>query len=544
MSRNMKHEFDLAKSSKYSQMKKILFLYMIAMAITTGGCKKYLTATPQDFVAPENYFTKEQDAILAFNAAYDEMTKQWFYAGYWQARMVACTDDVYTVLTGSFPANFKSTATDDAYASTWRVLYESIERCNVLLANIDRVKMDETRKGYIKGLGLFFRAYCFFFLVDQWGAVPLKLKPTADASDIAMARTPIADVYAQILKDMTEAEALLPTSAVSEYGGAGYPAKTTCQGILARVCLTMAGEPLKDQSKWAEAKKWAQKVVDSKEHSLNTDYTNVFIKMISNQYDKKESMWEVDMVDVPGKTEHGYLGYLDGINCPVPDSGSCVGQVRCTRILYNTYNTKDLRRDWNCAPYFFTATGSKTFHSATALYDRFPGKFRLQYTPAPRVTGRTPVNFPLLRYADVLLMLAEADNEVNNGPTALAYSCINQVRARGWGKLLPGATDPAEANLPETMDVITFRQAIRDERLMEFPSEYIRKHDLIRWGLLLSTLQKMKADVNDTRLPAVNGTLKTQIIGFADIASTRDLLWPIPASELQLNRLMTQNPNW
>jgi hypothetical protein len=525
-------------------MQKIFFLYMIALATMASSCKKYLTATPQDFVAPENYFKKEQDAVLAFNAAYDLMTDQWFYSGYWQARMVACTDDVYTMLTGQFPANFKSIATDGAYTTTWQVLYRAIERCNVLLANIDGVEMDATRKGYIKGLGLFFRAYCFFVLVDQWGDIPLKLQPTADANDIAIARTPVAEVYAQILKDMTEAEALLPTTAVSEYGGAGYPAKTTCQGILARVCLTMAGEPLKDQSKWAEAKKWAQQVVDSKEHSLNPDYSNVFIKMISNQYDKKETMWEVDFVDVPGKTEHGYTGYLDGILCPVPDSGGCAGQVRCTRILYNTYHAKDLRRDWNCAPYFFTATGSKTFHSATALYDRYPGKFRLQYSPAPRVNGRTPVNFPLLRYADVLLMLAEADNEVNNGPTPLAYSCINQVRQRAWGKLLPGATNPAEADLPEGMDVIAFRQAIRDERLMEFPSEGLRKHDLIRWGIFLSTLQKMKADVSDTRQPAVNTTLKNLIISLADLSGTRDLLWPIPASELQLNRLMTQNAGW
>jgi hypothetical protein len=143
-----------------------------------------------------------------------------------------------------------------------------------------------------------------------------------------------------------------------------------------------------------------------------------------------------------------------------------------------------------------------------------------------------------------LLMLAEAENELNNGPTPLAYACINQVRQRAWGKLMPGATNPTEANLPEDKNVITFRQAIQDERLMEFPSEALRKHDLIRWGIFLSTLQKMKADVQDTRQPAVNTTLKNLIISMADLSSPRDLLWPIPASELQLNRLMTQNPGW
>ncbi|RYZ63098.1 MAG: RagB/SusD family nutrient uptake outer membrane protein [Chitinophagaceae bacterium] len=525
-------------------MKKLLPLLFVCAFL--GGCKKYLTTAPQDFITPQNYFTKEQDAALALNAAFDELSRQWYYAGYWQARMVESCDDVYCTLTGQYPANHQATATDPSFASTWQVLYEAIERCNVLLANIDKVDMDATKKGYIKGEALFFRAYCFFFLVDQWGPIPLKLKPTADANDISIPRSSVADVYAQILKDMTTAEELVPTTALGDYGGAGYPAKTTVQGILARVCLTMAGEPLNDKTKFEDARKWALRVVDSKEHSLNPDYTDVFIKMISNQYAKKESMWEVDMVDVPGKTEHGYLGYLNGINCPLADTGNCVGQVRATRLLYNLYNAKDLRRDWNMAPYYYVASGStvtRSFMSSTALYDRFPGKFRLQYTPFPRTTGRSPVNFPLLRYADVLLMLAEAENETN-GPTALAYSCINQVRARGWGKLLLGATNPTESNLTAGLDQASFRQAIQDERCREFPSEGLRKHDLMRWGIFFSTLQKMKNDVNNTALPAVNSALKQIIINIADNATPKWRYWPIPANELSLNNAMTQNPGW
>lgn len=484
---------------------------------------------------------------MALNGAFDELSRQWFYAGYWQARMVESCDDVYCTLTGQFPANHTALATDPAFASTWQVVYEAIERCNVLLANIDKVEMDATKKGYIKGEALFFRAYCFFFLADQWGPVPLKLKPTADANDISIPRSPLSEVYAQILKDMTAAEELVPTTALADYGGAGYPAKTTVEGILARVCLTMAGDPLNDKAKFAEAKGWAQKVVDAREHSLNPDYTDVFIKMIGNQYDKKESLWEVDMVDVPGKVEHGYLGYLNGILCPLADTGNCVGQVRTTRLLYNLYNAKDLRRDWNVAPYYFVASGNtvaRSYPSSNSLYERFPGKFRLQYSPFPRTTGRSPVNFPLLRYADVLLMLAEADNEINNGPTALAYSCINQVRARGYGKLLPGATNFTEADLPPSMDQASFRQAVQDERCREFPSEGLRKHDLMRWGLFFSTLQKMKNDVNNTALPAVSAGLKQSINLIADNATQKWRWWPVPASELAFNHAMDQNPGW
>jgi hypothetical protein len=404
--------------------------------------------------------------------------------------------------------------------------------------------MDETQRDVIKGETLFLRAYCFFFLVDQWGPIPLKLKPTTDANDINIPRTPIADVYAQILGDMTQAEEMVPTVTEAGYGGAGYPSKTAVQGMLARVCLTMAGEPLKDNSKFAEAKKWAQKVVDSKSHSLNPDFTDVFINLISNQYDKKESMWEIDMVDIPGQTQHGYLGYLDGPSAPPVDSGGMVGQVHCTRILYNLYNAKDLRRDWTIAPYSSKATGEKTFWSANQLYDRCVGKYRLNYSPEPRVNGRSPVNFPVLRYADVLLMLAEADNEVNNGPTSLAYSCINQVRARAYGKLLPGATNPTEADLAPGLDHDSFLEAIQDERCRELAYEGLRRHDLIRWGIFFSTLQLMKADVNNTSLPAVVTAQKNNINNLVNFATEKYLLWPNPLKEIALNSGMTQNPGW
>lgn len=528
-------------------MKKIAFVIMTVTSLYIFGCKKYLTTTPQDFVTPSNYFTTQQQAQLALNGAFDYLSRQWWYAGYWQARMVDVGDDIYCTLTGQYPANFTASAVDPAFSSCWGLVYQCIEQCNVVLANIDRVDMDPVQRGYIKGEALFLRAYAFFFLVDQWGPIPLKLKPTKDADDIKIPRSPIADVYKQILKDMTLADSLVPPATVNGYGCNGFPAKTTIEGILARVCLTMAGHPLMDKSKFQDAKVWAQKVVDSHLHSLNPDYQQVFINMISNQYDKKESLWEVDFLDVTGLVEHGYTGYLDGIYTQgnKTDSGACVGQVRCTRILYNLYESGDLRRDWNISPFYYTnPTSSHAYYGATTLYDRFPGKFRLVYSPTPRLLGRSPVNFPLLRYSDVLLMLAEADNEVNNGPTPLAYSCINQVRERAYGALLPGATNPGLGDLPLGMDYLQFSEAIQNERAREFPSEALRKHDLVRWGILTSNLGAVANDATNPSLPAVNSTLKNELVSIANHVSARDTLWPIPVKELTLNPSMTQNPGW
>ncbi|WP_018625936.1 RagB/SusD family nutrient uptake outer membrane protein [Niabella aurantiaca] len=525
-------------------MNKSLFSLLLVGILGITGCKKFLTVIPEDFVAPENYFNKEQDAVLALNAAFFDLKDLNFLGGLWLARGVADADDAYSVLEGNYIANHKAPTNDAAFSNHWTAAYRTIEKCNVLLANIDRVEMDETKRSVIKGEGLFLRAYCYFFLVTQWGAVPLKLAPTADPTDIRIPRTPVAEVYDQILRDMTYAESVVPPASQEQYGAADYPSRSAVQAMLARVCLSMAGEPLKDVSKYAAARDWAKKVVDSKLHSLNPSFEDVFVKLISNQYDKKESIWEIDYADVPGPRQSSYIGYLDGIIGSPADSGTMLGQVHATRLLYNLYGSKDLRRDWTIAPFIFTATGTKTYWSSTQLYDRCIGKFRLNVSPMPRVNSRSPVNFPVIRYSDVLLMLAEAENEVNDGPTQLAYDCINQVRARAYGKLLPGATDPTEADLPPGLNEELFLIEIQDERARELAFEGLRKNDLIRWGIFFSRLQAMKADVNDTGQPAVVARQKTNIINLVDRATEKWRLWPIPPNEIALNSEVTQNPGW
>lgn len=517
------------------------------------GCKKFLETVPQDFVTPETYFNNEADAVSALNAAFSIMTDRYVYAGYWQCRMLAA-DDVYSRLTGSnYAATFSITATGQYIPDRWNSLYKAIQYTNIVLHNLPGIDMDEVRKGEIRGTALFYRAYLYFVLVDEWGAIPLKLTPTGGPSDINYARTPVKEVYDQILKDMTEAEALVPTTARSLYGGAGYPAKTTVQGVLARVCLTMAGYPLKDETKYEDAKKWAQKVVDSKEHKLNPDYTAVFIAYAAQTYDKEESMWEVDLNDINGESSgFGYLGYLDGLLGGAASFGNSTGQVRVTRKLYELYGatTNDTRRDWNCSPFYYKSTATantaanKTYYTSSQIYDRPSAKFRREYVPGTQIVNRSPINFPLLRYSDVLLMLAEADNHINNGPTPLAYDQIDKVRARAYGKLKAGATNLTEANVTRTYNKDTFLQLVQDERCRELAAEGLRRHDLIRWGIFVSTIRELKADVEDTSKPTVASNWKKQMQDFGDRVQDRDVLWPIPATELTFNKLATQNPGW
>lgn len=541
-------------------MKKIFTTSLIMITLIGGGCKKLLDTKPQDFLSPDVYFTKPEDATAALGAAWQMLTKREMYGGMYQFRYET-TDDCYTNLSANFPANLGIDASNSQYATRWNYMYQTIQYLNILLANLPRVPMNEPEKGTIKGEALFLRGFLYYELVKEWGAVPLRLTPTASPTDVNIAASSIKDVYAQVLKDLTEAETLVPTAASTDYGAAGYAAKTTVQAILARVCLSMAGNPLNDVSKYQAAKDWAQKVVDSKLHSLNPDFTQVFKNYANGTIDKRESLWEVDFNYVSGNSApSGYIGYLDGIRNNNVAFGSSVGQYCVTRKLilaYGPYNTnKDLRRDWTCAPFQWKGSASdadieanKVYWPATSLYERYFAKFRLYYCPLPNaVTGQTPINWPIVRYADVLLMLAEAENYLN-GPTALAYSCINQVRERGWGKMLPGATNITEADEPAGLSKDAFQQEIQMERFRELAGEALRKQDLMRWGIFVSSIKGLLSDILDPTFPAESNRGAASgnayfAVNALNKVSNRDLFWPIPASELQYNKALRQNEGW
>lgn len=522
---------------KKRNMKKI-FLFSIFLAITGSSCKKLLDKTPTDFLSPENYFNTEKDANLALIGVYDQLASNNFYGGTFVVRMMV-SDESYTTLNIAGSWNNDFTASEGAILNLWRVFYTGIERANTLLANLPKVQMDSIKKAPIRGEALFLRAYYHYMAADLFGAVPLKIAPTTSVNDIDWPRTPVQEVYAQVIKDMTEAEGLV--LGASEIGHGGRVSRSTVQGTLARVCLTMAGEPLKDASRWEEAKKWALKVIESGEHRLNPDYTNIFINLAADKYDVKECIWEAEKfgTNAANNPEHGLIGSLNGISGGDIPFGYSFGQVNMTRKLFDLFADGDLRRDWNIAPFIYTANGaSKSFWSATQIYERKEGKYRREYeVVTPKMRDNTPINFPILRYADVLLMYAEAENELN-GP-ANAYWAINQVRARAYGKLMPGATDPTAADL-SGLDQTSFRQAIQDERARELTSEAIRRHDLIRWGIYVSAVKEVGTDIMNTA-PA---NLKYGAAS-ANNTSQRNVLFPIPAVEISLNTAgMVQNPGW
>ncbi len=527
-------------------MKKIFYLLTAVLTLSISSCKKFLETKPTDFLSPVNYYQTEAQLNYALNGVYDILGQRGVYGDALISRMGTEADEGFYAVSTFSGSQIYNHSTADTYVLTlWQLLYDGINRANLLLDNINKPTMDENARNVIRGEAKFLRAYYYFVLVTNWGDVPLILSPTSSANNTSIARTPAAEVYKTIIAEMTEADGLVNTA--TKVGFGGRVNKSAVEGILARVCLYMAGNPVKDISKYNDALKWTKKIMDGGEHTLNPSYQQIFINYAQDLYDVKESIWEVEFW---GNTAGIYReGGRVGINTGIANSftsnntvGYVYGFIQTTARLFNSYgSTKDLRRDWAIGPWRFTSSGTvRTNWSATQIYERFCGKWRREYeVVTPKSTNDSPENFPLLRYSDVLLMFAEAENEVN-GPTAAAYAAINQVRRRAYGKLVTGATNLTEGDIPAGLSKTDFTTMIRVERSRELCYEGLRKYDLIRWGILGSTMKSVATEIKTGASTAL------QYAGNAgnNITEPRHLLLPIPAYELGVNPALTQNTNW
>jgi len=433
-------------------MKRKYFLLIISTLLIVSSCKRFLDTTPTSFLSPTNYYTTEAQLKSALAGVYNLLAK------IWQTNALNCgwdADHAFSYLTNvgsDNPSGWNVSASDPYVSDIWEWLYSGINRANFLLESIDKPVMDEKERNAIKGEALFLRAFYHSLLVKNWGDVPLMTKHITSPTETNAPRTPAKEVYEQIIKDMTEAEGLVKTASQV----AGNPeriSKSVVRGILARVCLQMAGNPVNDVSKYAEARKWAKKVIDPDEdgfqHALNPSFQDVFIKMCKDQYDIKESIWEIGFQDPVGPyslgSRHGsYNSYQYRNDDHANGYAYSYGFHRVPARYFFSYpnptssTSPDERRDWTICPYTVAGVPAiETPFATNAYYTRTSGKWKREYWTKAQDKNWTGINFPLLRYSDVLLMFAEADNQVNGAPSQEAVDAVNKVRRRAYGKDLP-----------------------------------------------------------------------------------------------------------
>lgn len=520
-------------------MKKLKYIVsFLCFAAMTTSCNKFLDTKPTDSLSPDFYYSTEAELNTALVGVYDILGSPSTFGEVVFTRLNAPSDLTYyrrnNQFTGTAVLNYDAAEND--ISGMWRSLYEGINRANLVLENIDKPEMTPAARNVIKGEAMFLRGYYYFLLVSNWGDVPLVLNGKVNINETKIPRTPSKEVYAQILKDMEAAEPLV--KGIREYGFGGRVSKSAVRGILARVNLYMAGAPLNDVSRYSEALKWAKAVKNDAvaNHKLNPSFSDVFIRYAQDKYDVNESIWEVELFgNRIGNAfiETGRVGNTNGIQCGDFTEGYSYGFIGINSKLFNLYEANDNRRDWSIGPFSYVGqTATKKLYTPAETFQRMQGKFRRSYEVIEKQKNFTPENFPLLRYSDVLLMLAEAENAVN-GVTTTGLSAINEVRARA------GATQYTVANANIPASKADFLSEIQDERARELSGEALRINDLKRWGLYIFAMRQSASVIK-----ATYGSSYSYAALAGDNITERHLLYPIPIREISLNPSLTQNKGW
>lgn len=619
-------------------MKKYFFCLLI-IGLSTQSCKKFLETVPEDFVAPQNYYNNETEINLALNGVYNRLVDNYgrmYSRGLFS--FFVMSDEFFYTGTTSTTNNLKVMDFDANHidiSRLWEAIYEGINRANLVLENIDKPDMDDSKRSVIKGEALFLRGYFYFLLVDLYGPVPLRLSSTKSPNNVKVVRSPVAKVYEQILKDMTEAEGLVNDATAYNYNE--RVTKTAVQAILARVYLTMAGKPLEDTDKYEKVLEYTDKVISSGLHFLNPDYAQIFINHSQDAYDlvNRECIWEIGMQGNKANGSEdvaGFVGVENGLKSDNETIGYSGGAVRTTQKLFDTFKDGDLRRDWAIAPYYWKTTNGvpdRVFYKATQIYDRSCGKWRREYeTLLPKHRSYCSTNFPVIRFSDVLLMKAEAELMKATPDLDAARDAIEQVRRRAYGTMYgnilkdvtvvtkgkgyssanppevtisggggngaaataivasngtisgftitsrgtltaagpyyttaptvtiappaSGATgtqiatanatitDGTEYLLSPTLDKQQLLEALKEERMRELCFEGMRKHDLIRWGEYVTTMQEHARWIRDTAPSNYKFAARP-----GENTTDRNVVFPIPNSEISINTLAKpQNTGW
>lgn len=441
---------------------------MLIFLLGSSACEDVLETEPTDFLSPSNYYETEDQLNFARASVYDILGQSALF-GSWANYLLAWEGDIgymnrSTLTTGPWNYNFSSA--DPYNSGYWSNLYNGINRASVVLANVDKnPEIDQAFRDQVRGEALFLRAYFYFQLVQYYGEVPVFDGPTTSVVDVDVPRASIREVYDRIVADMTAAEPLVPEIITIGFGG--QISKSAVRGMLARVNLHMAGEPLKDPNGYAEASRWAKMVIDASVHQLNPSYPQIFKNLAGDKYDIKESIWEAEF---SGNRTDQYIettnqGWINGPASLVTSAtGRADSYMSITAKFYNSFEPGDLRKWFSIAHFGYTVSnvnGSKTLTAPPttelAKYAMRPAKWRREYeTLLPKAPTTTPQNVPILRYTDVVLMYAEAQNELNNGPTTEVINLVNQVRERAWSRGIKTVTVTNGGSGYTTPPVVTF----------------------------------------------------------------------------------------
>ncbi len=488
-------------------------LIIILLVIPSCRLDEKLIDTPTPSI-----IKNESDVTAVINGGYSQFNDAAAFKYQGMMMLFLCADDLYSDA-GAELGNYSRRSYNSVNTSPfWNKLYSTIANANDLIKTLDNLQLDSAFKNRAYGEAYFLRAFSYYYLVRLYGGVPLRLKSVDINSDFYLARNTVDEVYAQIFEDFKKASELLPLYSKISQAQLGRASKGAAQALLAQAYLTYGNQlALKGgtpTTQYESAKLYADSVINSNQYALLPNYADLFeITKETGAY--TEVIFGVRFQTDQQARAQPAAGSEFALRFGAPNThfvsgntpnGQGDASIKPMSWIADYYRTDDYATDTG-------ATQVIDYRNERAFMQRgfnsIQNKYYAVYPNIPATTAEGTINTPLIakyidpsgkdsrnngndffiiRLAEVYLIKAEAENELN-GPTAIARAAFNKVRARARQAAGIARSVPADVATNLTKD--QFRMKIFDERGLELIAEGQRWFDLVRMRSPLSPVQTM-----------------------------------------------------
>ena len=516
---------------------------LLALALPALSHCTDLDEVPWTSLSPDNFYKTPRDLEMAVNTVYGNM------------QAIGSSNAYNMILETLTEFNSPAYEKDDVHLwnawidvqnpdkgiSIWTNAYRLINNANVVLGRGEGIEMDETLKKQYYGEVRFIRAWAYFHLVRIYGGAAIPESFTVGLSGLEIPRKSIQETYEYIIADLEYAESVLPAKSGYDNDNVWRVSKGAAQGLLAKVYLTM-GSMQESREYFQKCKEYCDKVIKSGEYALEEDFKDLWYWFNLDCKNGKESLFEIQYGNVSGETNGMHIQF--GVNVTEPSLGSYMYRRMGPSIQhYLSYSDDDARKEGSfLTEYTVTSTGERRWFDPIDN-GFYPGGVGNWTTASPGVIkyydrtatssslNRPSANVYVIRYADILLSYAEAENQLN-GPTEDALAKFNAVRTRAGLEPLSGMTQ-------QQLDDYIYR-----ERGWEFIGESLLYFDGIRTGRIGPNVKahlewsKQKEGKNSKGETITGIYMYTWEMGFKP---TKNFLWKIPKGDLDSNPALEQN---
>ena len=508
-----------------------IFISGLAMLSLTTACNDYLETDPATNAAvPDLVFGSEGETRTALYGVYAKICSDELFGNRLYNEFQLNSDvDFYAnsneAAAGNQPRRFDVRSDASNVERLWNNLYSGVETANEFIYNLGKspiykeeteeegVETDEgmatkivpvvTNLTQMMGEAKVMRAMFYHELLSYFGDVPFTMQATFETDNFVPEVKARKDISDALIADLKKAAEYMYSDKEAAANAPERISKEAAYAMIARLALQAGGYSLNHDANDASgykmtrpdnykeyyqiAREYTKKIIDAGGHSLRNSYSQVFIdecNFIVNSGD--DPIFEIPFA----QTTNGNWGYAQGptsdintgdeTNYSNSDWGAANGGVRTTAFYRYSFDQKDLRRDYICGMWYYSNKGLPTLRFDYSMHNN---KWSKLWGPkfGKSTTSSTGINFAYIRYADVLLMFAEADNEINNGPTAEAQEALKTVRRRAFA----GAdqADKVDTYVESAASKEDFLNLVLDERKWEFAGENMRWKDLVRNNL-------------------------------------------------------------